>query len=256
MQQGSASPPQLISLCSSMNFVFDVESTDLHGKAFAVAAIVFEDEKIKDMLYVISEESKAQASQWVIDNVLPAQGGSKLVTVKTDREMRDMFYDFYLTYKGARVWADVPYPVETNFLEDVCNDDLENREWKMPYPLYDIASYKLDKRRRKAAIINVPDEFNYMHNDHNPVHDCIISYEKVCFLDEVPELTLKQGLSPASGHILALTLMAMSLFALIRALECCARPGSCSQSTYYLLFIAATIVIGGVVLFHAKMKFP
>ncbi len=58
------------------------------------------------------------------------------------------------------IWSDVNYPVETNFLEDVCNDDREEREFLMPYPLKDISTIvSLDVPRWPNA------------NVHNPLED-------------------------------------------------------------------------------------
>ncbi len=56
---------------------------------------------------------------------------------------------FYKKYKDmCIIFSDVNYPVETNFLNSVTKDDLKNREFDMPYPLYDIANFvdiKIDR---------------------------------------------------------------------------------------------------------------
>lgn len=159
-----------------MDLLFDVESTKLHGTAFAVGAVVFQDGAIVDALYVLSRESEQHVTPWVRDNVLPAQGGALMVVVETDREMRDMVYEFFQKHQTAKVWADVPYPVETNFLEAIYRDDPNEREWTMPYPLYDITSFKNGCGVPQRNIL-VENTLDYQRMSHNPVHDCIVSYE-------------------------------------------------------------------------------
>lgn len=121
--------------------VFDVESTNLHGKAFAVGAIVIDaNGKQIDSLSLKSKESEKDAGDWVKQNVIPFI--KHLQTVETDRELRDKFWEFYLKHKkDSYIWADVAYPVETNFLEQVFNDNPYGREFEMPYPLHDVANH-------------------------------------------------------------------------------------------------------------------
>jgi hypothetical protein len=122
--------------------VFDVESTSLHGKAFAVGAIVIEASTGRevDQLLLKSKESEKEASDWVKENVLPYLGN--IPTAETDRELRDKFWEFYKKHqKDSYIWADVAYPVETNFLEQVYRDNPGQREFEMPYPIHDVANH-------------------------------------------------------------------------------------------------------------------
>lgn len=123
-------------------FVFDVESTSLHGKAFAVGVIVIDCNTGReiDHLLLKSKESEKDASDWVKQNVIPFL--QSVPSVETDKEMRDQFWAIYQKYrKDSYIWADVAYPVETNFLEQVYGDDPAQREFEMPYPLHDIADH-------------------------------------------------------------------------------------------------------------------
>ena len=123
-------------------FVFDIESTSLHGKAFAVGVTVVDCATFKELdnLVLKSLESEKDASDWVKENVLPHL--QDLPTVETDKELRDQFWAFYLKHKETcYIWSDCAYPVETNFLEQVYNDDKESREFQMPYPLLDVSSH-------------------------------------------------------------------------------------------------------------------
>ena len=146
--------------------VFDVESTDLHGKGFAVGAIVLNaktGEEV-DSFMLKSFEAEKESCEWVKKNVLPWL--KDMPAVPTDRELRDRFWKFYTEHKDTcDIWADVAYPVETNFLEEVYRDDPENRAFAMPYPLLDISSHvdvSID-RVKFSQLMGL--------EKHNPFHD-------------------------------------------------------------------------------------
>ncbi len=149
--------------------VFDVESTSLHGTAFAVGAIVVtrEGEEI-DKFELLSKEGLLQASDWVKENVVPHL--SDMPFCNTDRELRDQFYSFYLLHKdSSEIWADCCFPVETNFLSEIVKDDFEAREFNMPYPLKDISTIvDIDiDRAFRAGMVGL--------RKHNPLDDSIAS---------------------------------------------------------------------------------
>lgn len=151
--------------------VFDVESTSLHGTGFAVGAIVrAKNHKLIDQFELRSLEGSAKANDWCKENVLPHLG--LMPTCETDRELRDAFFDFYMKHKDtADVWADVIFPVETNFLSAIVADSPSEREWVMPYPLKDISvevSVRID-RVRYSGLSNL--------TPHNPLHDAMASME-------------------------------------------------------------------------------
>jgi hypothetical protein len=120
--------------------LFDVESTSLHGTGFAVGAIVVNRDGTEiDCFELLSKEGAEKANEWVKQNVIPNL--SDMPTCETDRELRDTFFNFYLKHKEtAEVWSDVCFPVETNFLHSIVNDAPTEREWLMPYPLYDVST--------------------------------------------------------------------------------------------------------------------
>lgn len=149
--------------------VFDVESTSLHGTAFAVGAIVVTREgKEIDKFELLSTEGLKEASDWVKENVTPHL--SDMPFCNTNRELRDQFYSFYLLHKdSSEIWADCCFPVETNFLSAIVKDDFEAREFNMPYPLKDISTIvDIDIDRNEASeIVGL--------RKHNPLDDSIAS---------------------------------------------------------------------------------
>lgn len=153
-------------------FVFDVESTSLHGTGFAVGCIVANQEGVEiDRFELLSLEGKEKAGEWVKINVIPNL--SDMPTCETDLELRDKFFDFYMKHREtSNIYSDVNYPVETNFLAAVVADDLEKREWSMPYPLFDIAmsvSIDIDRCEKYAK------ETGKELRKHNPTDDSIAS---------------------------------------------------------------------------------
>jgi hypothetical protein len=152
--------------------MFDVESTNLYGTGFAVGAIVV-DGKGKELnrFELLSTESLNECCDFVKERVLLYLEG--MPSVKTNKELRTKFYDWYMGHKdNCIVMSDVNYPVETNFLADVVKDNLEERQWSMPYPLYDMANFvsmDMDKTEIYQRGLNVS------LRKHNPLDDAIAS---------------------------------------------------------------------------------
>lgn len=138
-----------------MKLIFDVEATHLMGIAIAYAAIVIDDNKnIIDSSQMFSQEYVNDCCDFVKENIIPKI--QDIPKCATNKEMRDAFWRFYLKHKDCEVWVDCGFPVETNFLISIAMDDLVDREFKMPYPLYEISVRNLDK-------------------SHNPMNDCLTS---------------------------------------------------------------------------------
>jgi len=159
-------------------FVFDCEATSLHGSTFAVGCIVADEKGAEiDRFELLSLEGKGKANEWVKLNVVPEL--NDIPTCKTDLELRNKFFDFYMKYKDScKIYSDVNYPVETNFLAAVVADNLESREWSMPYPLYDISMFvDIDINRDEKY----SKETGKQLRRHNPADDSIASL--YCFLN-------------------------------------------------------------------------
>jgi hypothetical protein len=150
-------------------FVFDVESTSLHGEGFAFGVVVTDrNGNAVDHLELLSKEGAEQSNDWVKENVLPHL--QDMPTCETNKELRDAFYEFYMKHKEtADIWSDCNFPVETNFLSAIVRDDIESRQWNMPYPLKDISTVvNIDINRIEGC--NLLDL-----RKHNPLDDAIAS---------------------------------------------------------------------------------
>jgi hypothetical protein len=149
-----------IDLKEQVFMVFDVESVGLHGPAFAVGWVLkhisgleIENNCLAVDLRDIYDQNKSRfpaeqfqkSLDWCVQNVkLDTDDGNQVGYLKDIRDVRATFWREYQDYK--RRWpnlllaADVPWPVEANFLSQCIRDNLLEREWEGPYPIIDIAS--------------------------------------------------------------------------------------------------------------------
>lgn len=125
---------------SQTYLVFDVESCGLHGEGFAVgwAVVGPAGQLLANGIAVAPPPARLE---WLEENVMPHLPAP---TEATTRAIRDCFWTVWDHWRdrGARLAADVPWPVEARFLSDCIADD-GGREWTGPYPLIDIASVRL-----------------------------------------------------------------------------------------------------------------
>jgi hypothetical protein len=126
---------------------FDVESNGLHGECFAVAALI---------------------------NDLDLYQGA--------RDMRDAFWVWFNQHReNVQVWADFGWPVEARFFSQCIQDDITNREWKGPYPLFDLGTLllasDLDPDLDRFEFCNEHRKRGYkipeVLHKHNPFDDAI-----------------------------------------------------------------------------------
>jgi hypothetical protein len=157
--------------------VFDVESTSLHGIGFAVGAVVLDrnGEEI-DRFELLSKEGAGLVNDWVTENVIPHL--QDMPTCFDLTELRTKFYEFYIKHKeDSEIWSDCNFPVETNFLSAIVNDNPEERQWNMPYPLKDISTIvdiEIDRTEtyKEECSISLSD---VKLRKHNPLDDSIAS---------------------------------------------------------------------------------
>jgi len=146
----------------------DVESDGLLGEAFAVGAVVINQQTASIIDQFEGKIDIKLTSGFVKKEVLP-----KLKTIKTfeNQEMLDLaFYSFYKKYSSCEKLVDAGFPVETNFLRRVFN---RVEKPIMPYPLYDLISVL-----RAKNLDPMLDRFKYLNIDlkkHHPKDDALAS---------------------------------------------------------------------------------
>lgn len=124
-----------------LHFVYDVESIGLFGVGFAVGYVVFREGKPgweAEGLYACPSDAAGgfeEDREWVEENVPDISP-----THDTPEEIREAFWQDMRRWKfrGAEIWADSIWPVDTGFMTSCVRDDLPTRTWKGPHPIWDI----------------------------------------------------------------------------------------------------------------------
>lgn len=130
-------------------FIFDVESVGLHGEAFAVAGGIYDMDSMESPQSFLEfchacppENAKGTDSdrEWINANI-PSIPTNHL----TPKGIRDTFWIMWTLakrkYPNIIMAAECGWPVEARFLAACIDDEPEERRWKGPYPLHEIASF-------------------------------------------------------------------------------------------------------------------
>lgn len=172
--------------------VIDCESIGLYGDTFAVAAVLSNNKgKILEVFHCACMVQGVLSQLDRITFFTEGEGKKvvseckKLNQVESLKELRDSFWKFYMkcvshvreTNDKLQVYGDVIFPVESNFLAAVAKDNLEDRQFLMPYPLMDVANSvdvnidRIDKYIKENAYYIVCDVANRKPIKHNPLWD-------------------------------------------------------------------------------------
>ncbi len=154
---------------------FDLETNGLHGKAFAVGAIVMDAGGTVLDEFSARARLTEKADDWVKNNVLPAIAEMP-ITHDNYEELREAFWAWYLQAKPKAdyVLVNNGYPVEYRFLLDCQEANLDDRYWQHPFPILELSSLLLiadqisgaTKRQLKKSLID-----SSTHNTHHPLDD-------------------------------------------------------------------------------------
>ena len=164
--------------------MLDVESMGLYGRAFSYGIVVGDTKgKIVEEIYKYSESdyelaheeayefNRVNDIEWIEANIRPHVGESN-----SSQLTKDFYYEWLklkVLYPSILLFADVPVPVESNFLKEVvdCHVPATKVFDFSPYPFLDVASF------RRAH--NLPDYFDRLPNElpvHHPLMDARQSY--------------------------------------------------------------------------------
>lgn len=152
-------------------FSFDAETNGLWGQAFAIAAVVQEEDgSIKEFIGRCPIESPINV--WVEKNVLPT-----LTNIPEDyksyKDLLKAFMEFYLSNKeGADIIVHMGLPVEARLFIDAHNMGIIG-DWDAPYPLIDISAFpeigtSVDAYVKGWAKVSID---NIEGGTHNPLYD-------------------------------------------------------------------------------------
>jgi hypothetical protein len=154
---------------------FDLETNGLHGKAFAVGAVLMDrNGKVHDEFSARSPLVGA-VDPWVKANVLPAIADMP-ITHSSYVDLREAFWKWYVAAEAKADYVLVKngYPVEYRFLLDCQEANLKERYWQHPFPILDLSSLliqvgqnPLAHRPKLEQKLATKDEYL----QHHPLHD-------------------------------------------------------------------------------------
>lgn len=154
--------------------VFDVESIGLLGEGFAAGWVDIDVYGVISKPWVVwchpgRAKGTMEGHRWVQENVkLQLESGK----VRSPKEVRQVFWAHWSRARdehAAQLAAEVPYPVEANFLS-LCMEDGPRRS--PPYPFIDIASVRFAAGLDPLETCErLPDELPA----HNPLCDALQS---------------------------------------------------------------------------------
>lgn len=154
---------------------FDLETNGLHGKAFAVGAVVMDAKGNVIDEFTARARLTEKVDEWVKNNVLPAVANMP-ISHDNYEQMREAFWVWYLQAKEQAdyVLVNNGYPVEYRFLLDCQEANMDERYWQHPFPILELSSLllmaeqvsRVSKRQLKKSLIDAS-----IHNTHHPLDD-------------------------------------------------------------------------------------
>ena len=160
-------------------FSFDAETNGLWGQAFAIGALVYDEQGAEIARSVSRLPDTEVTDEWVRTNVLPQLAGVLVTHESYDALLAD-FAKFYLANKAdADIVVHMGYIVEAGLLRDM-HDAGFIGDWDGPYPMLDMSGNlqqagedptSVDAYVKKYALI--VGEFE--GGTHNPLYDSAVA---------------------------------------------------------------------------------
>lgn len=153
-------------------FSFDAETNGLWGKAFSIAAIVY-DNGVEVSRFIGRCPIEGEINSWVAENVLPKMEDISVSHDSYD-ELLKSFAEFYLANKAdASIIVHMGVPVESSLLKDAHSRGYIG-DWDGPYPLIDVAGNLQQAGENPTSVDGYVSKFGLKvteGNTHNPLYD-------------------------------------------------------------------------------------
>lgn len=164
---------------SNKLFSFDAETNGLWGQAFAIGALVYDENGAEIGRFVGRLPDTEVTDGWVRENVLP-----KITDIPVTHQSYDaLLADFAAFYKANKDGADVVvhmgYIVEARILRDLHDKGLIG-DWDGPYPLYDVSGNLQAAGADPTSVDKFAAEHNLLVDEfaggtHNPLYDSAVA---------------------------------------------------------------------------------
>jgi len=134
-------------------FSIDVESVGLMGTPFAIGVSVRDIENQKEIDTFSARcpiescddyDVEHPSLEWLQKNVLPhLHTDQSMTVVKNPYELRELFWTFYKLWRkkdDVMFMTDCGVPVESYLFRLCVMDNVKERLWESPYPLFDLSN--------------------------------------------------------------------------------------------------------------------
>ena len=153
-------------------FSFDAETNGLWGRAFSIAALVYEN-GVETARFIGRCPIEGEINSWVSENVLPKMEDI-LVSHDSYDELLKAFADFYKSNKAeANIIVHMGVPVESKLFTDAHSCGYIG-DWDGPYPLIDVAGNLQQAGENPTSVDSYVSKFGLQvmeGNTHNPLYD-------------------------------------------------------------------------------------
>jgi hypothetical protein len=160
-------------------FSFDAETNGLWGQAYAIAALVCDENGVETARFLGRLPDEAITDSWSREHGLPALAGVPVTHQSYDELLAD-FGRFYLANKAdADIVVHMGYIVEARILRDLHDRGLIG-DWDGPYPLYDVSGNLQQVGEEPTSV----DKYVAKHGlavgefeggTHNPLYDSAVA---------------------------------------------------------------------------------
>ncbi len=160
-------------------FSFDAETNGLWGQAFAIGALVYDENGNEIARFVGRLPDSVVTDEWVKENVLPKIQNIPVTHTDYDSLLAS-FADFYnANRKDADVIVHMGFIVEVKILRDLHERKLIG-DWDAPYPLYDISGNLQAAGADPTSVDKYVAEHNlsvgeFEGGTHNPLYDSAVA---------------------------------------------------------------------------------
>jgi hypothetical protein len=160
-------------------FSFDAETNGLWGKAFAIGALVYDEQGVEIARFVGRLPDSEVTDQWVKDNVLPTLA-SVAVTHDNYDALLVSFAEFYKANKSdADVIVHMGYIVEAGLLRDMHSSGVIG-DWDGPYPLLDVSGNLQQAGEDPTSVDSYVKKYElsvgeFEGGTHNPLYDSAVA---------------------------------------------------------------------------------
>jgi len=164
-------------------FSFDAETNGLWGEAWAIGALVYDENGVEIDRFISRLPDEAVTDEWSQENSLPQMAGVSVTQQSYDDLLAD-FAEFYLANKGSEddpvdIVVHMGYIVETKVLRDMHDQGLIG-DWDGPFPLLDVSGNLQQVGEDPTSVDAYVEKHGlevgeFKGGTHNPLYDSAVA---------------------------------------------------------------------------------